>query len=239
MDATAFFRSGLCALALSACATRPPARSVVDGTLRYRASARAVDAEQAILQAEGAALEDLANECSMIPNTTTIERRATGQTGYENKAAAIVKVPLNDCMRARPTLDPASVRALADPDLTARLKRYQDLQEMGKAGPVSVKVPEDLPVAPDRDSHWDDTEYYYVLRQTLAYQKQIPVLAPAGAFASLTDARRFIASVEPVEALLRAMQANNPSLRTKPLAWSEMKDPLRVTRPECLRRERQ
>lgn len=242
MDVFASFKWIGLASILAACASREPARSVVDGTLSYRATATAVDFDKARFKAEGAALEDLANECSMIPKTTKVETEHHAKSDYENKVAAVVKVPLGDCMRARPTLEPQAIRAQAEVDLTTRLNFYQDFQETGRTPRPGrdvprVQVPEELPVAPDRDSHWDDTEYFYVLRQTLAYQKQIPVLATPQAFESLTDARRFTAAVEPVEALLRAMQKNNPSLRIKPLAWSELKDPLRVPRPDCLRKE--
>lgn len=241
MDAFVSFRWLALASTLVACASRPPARSLDDDMLSYRATATAVDLEKARFKAEGAALEDLANECSLIPQTTRIETKHHDKRGYENKVEAVARVPLADCMRARPALEPQAIRNQADADLTSRLHRYQNFQETGRLpshpGAARVEVPEEMPIAPDRDSHWDDTEYFYVLRQTLAYQKQIPVLAPAQAFSSLSEARRFTAAVEPVEALLRAMQKNNPSLRIKPLAWSELKDPVRVARPECLRKE--
>jgi len=240
MDDFGSFKSLGFAFLLAGCATSVPTRSVVGDTLSYHAVATAVDREKARFQAEGAALEDLANECSLIPKNTRVENENFDKGGYENKVGSTLMVPLAECMRARTTLEPNSIREVADPLLTARLKLYQDFVETGRVPfiheMVRVDVPEEMPVAPDRDSHWDDTEFYYVLRQTLAYQKQIAVLAPKSAFATLPEVRRFDAAVEPVESLLRSMQTNNPSLRTKPLAWSDLKDTPRVPRPECLRR---
>lgn len=215
--------------------TQAGTRSVEGNRIVYVGRATAVNKETAVAKAEGSALEDIANECSMVPKSTRVESRYSVRGTYEYDVRVKVSVEWAECDLARQTIDPGAIRYYANAPLTAQLLQYQDRNEDLKPQVLEIQPPQELPGVPERDSHWDDTQHYYVLRQALVYLKMIAVLAPKDAYAPFSaQAKQYAGSVQPVVQQLNSMQINNPALKDKPLAWTELHDRPRILRPDAL-----
>src|SRR6185312_16331964 len=109
--------------------TAPPwthgATRVVDnGYIVYVGVGHAPDPDRAQFKAEGQALEDLANECSMIPKGTRFEDRYSEKEEYETTAYVKVALEFQECDTAQRSLDPSEIRKLANVNFTEELKKY-------------------------------------------------------------------------------------------------------------------
>jgi hypothetical protein len=242
----------LCAVFLTGCKSTAPnagdppqtpwyneaPRQLEGERLVFTGNASAVDSANATFRSEGMALEDMANECSLVPRSAHVDKRYTERGTYEITVYTRVSVPAKECEDARQALNPSSIRAYAQPLLNAQLKRYQDYEEFGvipAANPKPVEVPGEVPSLPERDSHWDETLYYYVLRQGVMYEKQVVILTPENSFAPFSPAgKAFAAALEPALQELESMLANNPSLKQKAMAWSQLPEHPRLARPSVL-----
>ncbi|MBX3020062.1 MAG: hypothetical protein KF799_00170 [Bdellovibrionales bacterium] len=241
---------GLAILILSACASIAPqapspsaepawlsrgVRFTEGGRIIYVGAAGGLLKDGAISRAEGSALEDIANECSLIPKSTRIDSRYSVRGTYEYEVHVKLSVDAGECEMAKQAVEPAQIHYYASTPLTRQLLQAQDRVENVSASSLVVVPPRDLPQLPERDSHWDDTQHFYASRQALAYLKQIPVLAPDDAYAPFSpQSRQFAAAVQMGVQRLNSMQINNPSLKEKPMAWSQLPERPRYRRPDVL-----
>jgi hypothetical protein len=120
-------------------------------------------------KAEAMALQDLANECSLVPKEARVEAQGLeDEIGIIHRSFARVSVPAAACTKAREALPPAQIRALADPTLQARIRRYQS----------DYDPPEQTETPGVDTSALDPYSRYYALRQQVALAKQAVVLDP-------------------------------------------------------------
>lgn len=235
-------------LVVTACSSAPtkkapdwiqqPTRTVDNGYIVYVGSMGAATSEKAQFKAEGQALEDLANECSMIPTGTRIEDRYTETEKYGVTAFVKVGLEFQLCERAKKTLQPADIKQLASLQFTEQLKRYQDLVETGEMADqredVEIQPPEQLQPAPDSNGMTAST-HFIVLRQYVAYQKQIVVLSPPTAYASTSkESQNFATAVQPSTQKLAQLEEQNPTFKSNPTPWSRLQDRPKMARPESL-----
>lgn len=213
-----------------------PGRALEGDQLVYRASSSAMNENDARLKAQGMVLEDLSNECSLLPHATRLEDVYRDANAYEITLTVEARVTMFDCTRARLAVDVASTRASASLGLTRTLKAAQDgRQQLPRA--LALGGTEDPGAVLERDSHWDDTTYYYALRQSLAYLKQIATLAPEEALQSSRPLRgRLDAAITQTARALTSMEKSNSALRTRALTWSQLPDRPRILRPDLLER---
>lgn len=222
--------------------TRQPTR-VVDGVyVVYVGSAAAPSAERASFKAEGVALEDLANECSLLPKGTRVEDRYSEVGTHETVAYVKVAVEFQDCESGRAALSPEAIRAIANVPFTEQLKRYQDLSETGEMPPAgavaAVEPPAVSEPAPVRDARVSETTHFYVVRQYVTYQKELVVLAPPTAYApGSPESKRFVGAVSEPSRQLLVMEKANPTFKTAPQPWSHLTERPELPRPAGLRRE--
>ncbi len=217
--------------------TRQTARSVDNGYIVYVGKVEASRADDAQFKSEGLALEDLANECSMIPKGTRIEDRylETTKTGY----AADTKVALEfqQCDEASKAVDPALIRKLANVNFTEQLKKYQDLEETGFRSDddgSAITPPTEITAAPEQGT-WTPATHFYVTRQYVAYQKEIVVLAPASAYTpGSKEEIEFRRAVGPATDQIQGMVQKNPQLKAAPTPWSRISDRPKFVRPAAL-----
>lgn len=234
-------------LILSACSSEPkktspewihqPTRIVDNGYIVYVGVGSASGAERAQFTAEGLALEDLANECSMIPKGTRIEDRHVERE--EHGATAYVKVALEfqECELMRRTLDPGEIKKLASLGFTEQLKKYQDLEETGEMpgqGEVSeVEPPDEIGPPPRRLEAWNESTHFFVVRQYVAYQKELVILSPRTAYApGSPQSQKFLEQIQPSAQQIAGIEQKAPALRRQ--AWSKVPDRPRVPRPASL-----
>lgn len=243
--------SALLLFVLTACSSEPkrtqpewlhqPTRVVDGGYIVYVGSAAGPNADRAQFKAEGVALEDLANECSLLPKGTRIEDRYTEPVGREFVAYVKLAVEFQDCEAGRTALQPETIRAVANVSFTAQLKRYQDYMETGELSnspgeAVAVAPPtEDLEPPPARDARRDETLHFYMTRQYVAYQKEVVVLAPPTAYApNSPETKQFVAGIAQPSQQLTVMEKNNPQLKAAPKPWSHLTEKPALARPKSL-----
>ena len=101
----------------------------VDGDhIYYVASADSKFLDRARLDAEGAALEDIANECSFVPTTVKRENEnASDDAKTIHTVKAQYSVPKADCLKAQSTFSPDEIRIFANVAATQKILKHQDL----------------------------------------------------------------------------------------------------------------
>jgi hypothetical protein len=237
------------AATLMACSSQPkterpawisqPTRIVDNGYIVYVGTAEDTHPEQAQFKAEGLALEDLANECSFAPKGTRIEDRYTEKEKYYTKSYVKIGLEFTECEKAKHTNDPSTIKELASSGFTEQIRRYQDLIENGEAPETSqyaaLEVPKELPPVP-ASAGMTETTHFYVVRQYVAYQKEIVILSPPSTYAvNSEESHRFTTALQPAIAQVETYQTQNPALVKEPMAWSKLPDRPKIARPEILR----
>jgi hypothetical protein len=218
--------------------TQQVTRTVDNGYIVYVEHADSGSEENARFKAEGLALEDLANECSIIPKGTRIEDRSSEQTKYGYKAYVKLAVEFQECDQASKTVDPEQIKKLANVPFTQEMKRYQDYAETGQVPPASEVaqiVPPDRVLPAPAQNGWNDQTQFYVTRQYVAYQKEVVVLAPPTAYQPGTpQTQNFVQTIRPVSENLQQTMAKEPTYRTQPVVWSQIPNRPEVARPATL-----
>jgi hypothetical protein len=234
----------LLTLWLTACASAPKApewthagtRVVDNGFIVYAGQAEGNQPERAQFKAEGQALEDLANECSLIPKGTRVEDRYLEHQEHIVIAYVKVAVEFQECDEGRHANSPEQIQKVASLPFTQQLKRYQDLSETGEmpaVGDNQVELPQEIAAAPARDPRWDETTHFYVTRQYVAYEKEVVVLAPPNTYAPGTPAaNQFATVVRPSAEQIARNEEQNPQLRKQ--AWSKLPNHPVIQRPTAL-----
>lgn len=164
-----------------------PARTVDAGYIVYVASALDRSFEQAKFKAKGAAIEDIANECSFPPKGVRVEDEFEMTAGILNEAYIKMTVAFQDCEDAQKALDPTSITTLANVSLANFLKRYQDRidHESDSAEEQQqhlVKNDEPNSTPHNSTTAQSDQITYLVQRQQVAYAKEVVILAGSEAY---------------------------------------------------------
>jgi hypothetical protein len=244
------FLSSIFSALISSCATSPtsppgpewihqPTRSVDNGYIVYIGHGEGPNPEIATFRAEGGALEDLANECSMIPKGTRTEDHFVEKTQSGSSAYVKVALEFQQCHEAQNSVDPEAIKKIANTSYTSQLKRYQDYEETGfmsasQEGPP-IEPPAEFPEAPAREARWDDATHFYVTRQYVAYQKELVILAPPQSYTpGSVESQKLKAALAPATQNLVALQSKDPGLALHPQPWSQWKDRPHVSRPSSL-----
>lgn len=215
-----------------------PTRTVNNGYIVYVGKGEG-SGEKAQFKAEGQALEDLANECSMIPKGTRIEDRFSEKGKYEYTSYVKVAVEFKDCDEMKKATDPTEIKRLGNLAFTQQLKRYQDLAETGEFTAsndgVEIEAPREISPPPAMAPGMNENIHFYVVRQYVAYQKEIVVLSPPAAYApGSPETTLFTRSVTPINTQVQTAEAQNPQLKTQPQAWSQIPDRPKLDRPQAL-----
>jgi len=216
-----------------------PTRTVDNGYIVYVGHSEAPTRQKAQFKAEGIALEDLANECSMIAKGTRVEDRFTETTQNGFNAYAKIAIEFQTCDQASKTIDPDEIRKLASAPFTEQLRKYQEFDETGVI-PANdevavVEPPNEIPSAPTATANNDNVQFY-VVRQYVAYQKQIVILSPPNSYApGSPQTVQFTSAMQPAVTQVQTMAATNPSYRTNPTPWSRIPNRPVLPRPLSLR----
>ena len=219
-------------------------RRVDGGYIVYIGSDTGSNPERAAFRAEGMALEDLANECSMIPKGTRIEDRFNETSKNSSKAYVKIGVEFQACEEMKKAIEPDQIRKIGNIAFTEQLKRYQDLNETGeipdKTTVTEIEPPEVPAQAPERAQGWSESTHFYVTRQYIAYQKEVVVLAPPNAYPpDSTRTKNLVAALQPATSQVQLMEKQNPSLQSQPVAWSKLPDRPKIERPQTLAKSAQ
>ncbi len=215
-----------------------PTRLVDNGYIVYVESESGPSSDKATLKAEGLALSDLANECSLIPKGTRIEDRYLEPGKYGPTAFVKLAVEFQDCTAGQKANDADSIRKIANASFTQRLKEYQDYLETGEISNQSKELEVDLtqPVPPLPQQNSSSQIHFYAVRQYISYQKEYVVLAPATAFApNSPESLRLGSAIAPANQQLHTLQTVEPQLQEKQIAWSKLPDQPKVQRPSYLK----
>ncbi len=218
--------------------TKEPTRSVDNGYIVYIGSAEGPTQEKAQFKAEGIALEDLANECSLLPLGVRIEDRFSSKekTGYISYVK--VGVEFQECTHGQKSIEPSEIKKIANVSMTEQLKRYQDLEQTGEMpspqdASAQIEPPKDYGPIPQETS--TSQTHFYVVRQYVAYQKQVVILSPPNAYAPHSiESQNFVKAVQPATEQVEHIAIKHPILQTQPQPWSKLNDKPHVDRPTAL-----
>jgi hypothetical protein len=216
-----------------------PTRIVDNGYIVYVGKGQFSYEDRAQFKAEGLALEDLANECSLIPKGTRIEDRYSEQLEKETVTYVKIGVEFQECIDAQKTVDPIAIKKIASVNFAEQLKKYQDLEETGempeKTEGYEVLPMADVPPAPAQNPNWSSSVHFYAVRQYVAYQKEVVILSPPTAYAPQSvETQHFVSAVQPATNQLQVMEQKDPSLKSQPKTWSQIQDRPKVQRPQNL-----
>lgn len=216
---------------------------VDNGYIVYVGKGEAARADDAQFKAEGLALEDLANECSMIPKGTRVEDRFTEQTKSGYTTYTKIALELQECDEAQKTADPAEIRKIANVNFTDQLKKYQDMEETGFRGEAEdeeeITPPTEIAAAPAQGSYPPNV-HFYVTRQYVAYEKEVVVLSPPTAYQpGSVESTQFAQHVVPAQANVASMEMREPTLKTNPTPWSQLPNRPKIERPATLQKAAQ
>ena len=224
------------------------ARTVDNGYIVFVSSGEDRFGERARFKAEGAALQDLANECSFVPKGARLEdrfeRMKPSEPANENpqgevlhEAFAKVGIEFQVCEEAKKTIDPEAVRKIANVAMTSQVQKYQDM--VGE--PNDLEVDPELtktasvtaPANPNQTTsgavggysgpppliHSD--EHFFLVRQEVAYQKQTVILAPPATYQPNTPAtQKYMTLVQAPTEHLAVYEKSNPTITKSPQTWS-------------------
>jgi hypothetical protein len=219
-----------------------PARRVDGGYIIYVGSGEDTTLERSHFKASSMALQDLVNECSIAPKGTRTEDSYDHPEG-EHQFRSYVKVAIEfqDCEAAKQAVQPEDIRKLASQPLTEQLKRYQVM--------IDEPMPEELATADEGDhqglnpmvnggytpsdssssSAWrtrivvvNNPDSYFWMRQQVAYDKQVVVLAPVSQYQPGTpQTQAFVQNVLPAATQIKSFEKQNPETQTWNKSYSQ------------------
>lgn len=219
---------------------RQPSRTIDNGYIVYVGYADDINQERARFLAEGVALEDLANECSFIPKGARIEDRYVGKKKNTYGAYVKLAIEFKDCDEAQKSLEPAAVKEHANVAFTETLKRYQDFAETGEMSETRAGEIEPLQtVQPTPTFAGNENVQFFAVRQYVAYQKEVVVLAPPAAYPPGAPATQaYIGAVQPASQQVATYAEAHPEMKSTTQTWSRLPDRPTVARPEGLKARR-
>lgn len=207
---------------------RDPARTVDNGYIVYIGTGDDSASDRAAFKAEAQAMQDLANECSFVPKGARLEDRFQKTEGNLKEAYAKVGVEFQLCEQAKKTLNPDEVRKLANAEMAAEIKRYQeglgqqDLKEIAE-NEAGEEVPMGAAPPPlNNDFH------YFVVREQIANEKEYVILSPPAAYAPGAPATaQYMTAVQAPTQQVAAYQVAHPEAVKSPQTWSAMQPKIR------------
>ena len=206
-----------------------PARTVEGGYIIYVASSADRSLDQAQFKAQSAAIQDVNNECSFAPKGTRLEDRYNDTLGILSRAYAKVAVSYQDCDEAQKAIDPTEIKKLANVALVEQVKRYQDaLDAEVLAADDSDQNPGNNGVNPEiaRTSApppINDSVQFFVVRQQVAYAKEVVILSPPNAYPPYSVAStNFVQVIRPATTQIQTYRTVNPTTASSPMSWSSL-----------------
>lgn len=150
--------------------TRQPTRTVEGSNLVYLGIGEDRKQQNARTKAEAIALQDLANDCSLIPKGTQIQPEHFEETaGIIYRCFAVIRVSVQECQASKGALSSKQIRDLANPELTSQVNSYQktyDAPEPEESSPLKAS------------NAVSDVAHLFIVRQQVALAKQKMVLSP-------------------------------------------------------------
>lgn len=225
--------------------TRQPARTVDQGYIVYVASDEDTSPERARFKAEAQAIEDMANECSLVPKGARIEDHYDHAIKRLHQAFVKVAVDFQSCEEARAVLQPGDIQKLANVAMTEEMKRYQDEVEK----PVLAQGPETDEEQAMNEAVSDNTNpmlrqtapppvmvistgpQFFIVRQQIAYAKEVVILSPPQAYPpGAPQTRAFETNLRPLATNVATYEKANPQIRTSVASWSGYRRQLQQAR---------
>lgn len=149
-----------------------PSRFLEGSNIIYIGIGEDRGAAQARIKAEAFALQNLANDCSLIPRTTIISPHlAEDRVGVLYRSFAKISVNESECLKGRRQSLDSEVRAFSEPVLTLQLDQYQKTYDAPEAAELD-SLTEEISVS--------GKSQLFVVRQQTTLAKQQIVLDTKG-----------------------------------------------------------
>lgn len=211
-----------------------PTRTVDNSYIVYVGSAEDVTPDRANFKAEAVAIQDVANECSFAPKGTRVEDRYNSFAVGNYTAYAKVAITIDDCEAAKQTIDPEKIKAVANVAMTDQLAHYQQMEyNVPQAGQQVAEADEPVTgggggsganpaiYSTGAPPPIQSTGEFFIIRQQVAYQKQVVIMAPPGAYPpGSPQTQTFVRQVQPATTQVQTFEHANPQTRTWQNSWS-------------------
>ena len=222
-----------------------PARTIDNGYIVFIGTSEDTNTERSKLKAEGLALEDLANECSLIPKGTVMEDRYSKHEGRLINSWVKVAVEFQVCDHAKNASTPEDIRQIANATFTEQLKRYQDFMASGEltaqTGKGEVPPPDEWMTEANSSSQavasysGPPQTQYFAYRQNLAYQKEVVVLSGPTYFVQGSPEYVYVTkNIQVQNQNITQVVASNPTLSKSTASWSHIPNRPLVPPPPSL-----
>ena len=219
-------------LLLSACASNPvpptgpewlqnPPRALEAGKITFISMGEDRFGHRARELAEGAALADIVNECSLVPRGTqaSMIHEMPEPQGSPHRVLAKTSVDEKLCGEAKRSASPENIRTLADKALTEKLQKYRDL--IGESNEPVQKLAELAPIKNENELR--------LLRQRIGIQKQALILAEPG---SPFEGKRFLGFLQSQINQVAAFEKAHPEELHSSKSWSSTQKKDAVALPD-------
>jgi hypothetical protein len=152
--------------------TRQPVRTQNDSTISYVGTGEDRTPENALFKSDAIALQDLENECSLIPKNTTVQtEHYQEQVGIIYRSFSLVSVSMSDCDNAKKPLTVAQLHEQANPQLSAVVASYQKSYD-------APEKEENYPITETQlSSPISDASRLFIARQQVALAQQSLILS--------------------------------------------------------------
>ena len=220
--------------------TRQSARTVDGGCIVYISTGEDRKAEVAMFKGEASAIQDVANECSFAPKGTRIEDRYNQTIDGLSRYFVKIAVSFDDCDAAKGAVTPKSIHKLANAQLAAQLKKYEELVnseahgELNKPTNTAASAGQGVAVSPDFSESTAQSsallngtagpgvintqDEYFASRQQIVTMKEVVILSPPSAFPpNAPQTTVFVERVTPVTTQVQTFERMHPEVRT----WSQ------------------
>jgi len=204
---------------------------VDSGYIVYVGTGEDFTAERAEFKSEASAIQDIANECSFAPKGTRVEDHYDYFYNGKYQSFSKVAVQFEDCDAAKQTLKPEQIQALANAQMTDQLKHYQELEyDMPSATAVATSDSSsesgtnpalDSTLAPPAVNPIMDDGRFLIVRQQVAYEKEIVILSPLSAYPpGSPQSQTFVAAIRTPMTQIQHYEQVHPGVHTWSKSWS-------------------
>lgn len=187
---------------------RQAARTFDGSTLVYVGSGEDRTSENALFKSEAMALQDLENECSLIPKSTNVQAdHFQEQAGLIFRAFTRVSISMADCEAAKKALTLDQLHEQASPQLTGSVESYQqsyDAPEPEENAPLTEK---------SGSTHIGDSSQLFILRQQVALAQQKIILSQKASSSpeDIVQAKKRIVEFEKTNPTSQAFSIGRPN----------------------------
>ncbi len=208
--------------------TEQAGRNYENQNLVIVGSAISSDESTAKFKAEAQALEDLANECSLIPRGTHLEDQFMKRVENQSQFFVKVVIDLKLCEEAQKSVKASEIEKLANLGYTEQVlkSQIQSEKEMNfKVAPPGADKKIEMILNAEQPSVIRDDSDFFMARQQIAFLKQASLFANRGIFPKkLVNSDKVYSVLNQKIQAVQEYEKLNPALKSSGITWTTIKE---------------